>query len=229
MQFTPNEEYLARHCYGYGRWDARYWFVGPEQGMGSETIDQRTEAFRDTDRDQDGLCDCRAFHEKIHETKWHRSKCELQTTWNYQMALLYGYWGKPPKVEIRRSLQRNGWGCDGRVCIAELRGLPARSKAESKDQREFLDARADRLKHEIDKHAPEFVVFYGKEDEEYWNRIANVNKGLILDGIAGRGDTLFAYLPHPVAFKPFKRSHDDWKRIGEQLCQKHKNLKSRLI
>lgn len=227
MKFSPNEEYLAKHCYGYGRWDAYYWFIGPEQGMGNETINQRAEAFREVDRDQDGLCDSREFHEKIREIRW---QVTPQTTWNYQMALLYGYWGKPCNLEMRRSLQKNGWGCaDTRVCIAELRGLPARSKADSKDQQEFLDARADRLKDEIDEHAPEFVVFYGKTDERYWNRIAKAQEGLALDRIARRGKTLFAYLPHPVAFKPYKRSLDDWKRIGEQLCQEHKKLQTQNI
>lgn len=222
MSFSANEEYLARHCYGFGSWYAHYWFIGPEQGMGGETIDQRAEAFRATDVDQDGLCDTREFHERIGDTRWQGTP---QTTWNYQMALLYGYWGKPCNVEIRRSVQREGWGsADGSLCIAELRGLPARSKKESKDQREFLAARADRLKIKIDEHKPEFVVFYGKADERYWNRIAMAQDGLSFDGIAQRDKTLFAYLPHPVAFKPNKRSLEHWKQIGERLCQRHKQL-----
>jgi len=146
------------------------------------------------------------------------------------MALLYGYWDKPCNPKIRRSFQANGWGnAEGQICIAELRGLPAYSNRERVDQTAYLPERILFLKNKIKEHPPEFVVFYGKEDEEYWNQIANVNKGLILDGITGRGNTLFGYMPHPVAFKPFKRSHDHWKRIGEQLCQEQKNLKSRLI
>jgi hypothetical protein len=27
---------MARGCYGYGNWKARYWFLGPEQGMSKD-------------------------------------------------------------------------------------------------------------------------------------------------------------------------------------------------
>jgi len=31
---TTDELAMAHGNYGYGRWEATYWFIGPEQGMG---------------------------------------------------------------------------------------------------------------------------------------------------------------------------------------------------
>lgn len=27
---------MAKRSFGYGRWEAPYWFIGPEQGMGPQ-------------------------------------------------------------------------------------------------------------------------------------------------------------------------------------------------
>jgi hypothetical protein len=33
---------MAQNCFGYGRWDAPYWFIGPEQGKGNDEPDDNT-------------------------------------------------------------------------------------------------------------------------------------------------------------------------------------------
>ena len=58
---SPMEE-MARNCYGYGRWDAPYWFFGLEEGM-SGTLEERIEAWQHLG--EGGLSDCRLFHERI--------------------------------------------------------------------------------------------------------------------------------------------------------------------
>ena len=95
MPLSPDELCLAENCYGYGSWGACYWFIGPEQGMGNETVEERARAFREADLDEDGLCDCREFHLKIDEIRWHIPKVKFQSTWNYQISLLHGYKGTP--------------------------------------------------------------------------------------------------------------------------------------
>jgi hypothetical protein len=65
---NEDERALALTCYGYGRWNAPYWFIGPEQGQGkweNKALIERARAFRKLNRD--GLCDCRAFHIEIKE------------------------------------------------------------------------------------------------------------------------------------------------------------------
>jgi hypothetical protein len=35
MALDNHERNMAEDNFGYGRWDAPYWFIGPEQGMGA--------------------------------------------------------------------------------------------------------------------------------------------------------------------------------------------------
>jgi hypothetical protein len=102
---TEAEKFMAENCYGYGRWDAPYWFFGPEQGLKDGTLDEfikRYEAFRDLNKD--GLCDCRAFHAAIGETRWHRQDPELQKTWKFLILLLLTYLEEPQTTRAANSI-----------------------------------------------------------------------------------------------------------------------------
>jgi phage-related protein len=61
---SPIEE-MARGCYGYGRWDAPYWFIGLEEGM-SGTLGEQIEAWQQLGEDglmpslKDGLREVRS-------------------------------------------------------------------------------------------------------------------------------------------------------------------------
>jgi hypothetical protein len=222
MLLSADERYLAENCYGYGNWNAPYWFIGPEQGQdkNEDGISSRCQAFRDLQID--GLCDCRTFHDAVKgNTAFNiraNGKIRLQNTWNYQIELLYGYWGKLSSPEIRRSYQGNDWGStDGKTCITELRGLPAHNGKLSVDQETYLEGRAEFLRKKVQSHSPEFVVFYGTGDQTYWDKIANCNLGL--DKVSFTQKTAFAYLPHPNARKDLKRPLIHWRSIGEHLCQ----------
>jgi len=40
MSLSQQElENMAEHFFGYGRWDAPFWFIGPEAGMGKDGKD----------------------------------------------------------------------------------------------------------------------------------------------------------------------------------------------
>jgi hypothetical protein len=45
---TAWREEMARECYGYGRWAAPYWFIGPEQGQGHDDLRKRYHVWRVT-------------------------------------------------------------------------------------------------------------------------------------------------------------------------------------
>ena len=61
---------MALECYGYGRWDAPFWFIGPEQGMG-ETDDIRLRVATWLKLGAAEVCDCREFHETLGDFRWH--------------------------------------------------------------------------------------------------------------------------------------------------------------
>ena len=81
---TPKAEAIgkmAQHCFGYGRWDAPYWFIGPEQGqrrVENGDLGARLSAWVKLGSLE--LCDCAEFHREIDEHEWHRDG-KLQSTW----------------------------------------------------------------------------------------------------------------------------------------------------
>ena len=85
----------ARHWFGYGCWDAPYWFVGKEPG-GADEPEQYASwlrlgggeliGCRDHDRD------CASSDDSM---AWHGSNGKLQPTWRPLIALLLALKGSP--------------------------------------------------------------------------------------------------------------------------------------
>jgi hypothetical protein len=104
---------MARRSYGYGRWDAPYWFVGPEQGMGEHetdnierSIQQRVECWRKLGGLE--LNDCREFHCCIGEKNWHcKEPVKPQTTWQPLIVLLMAYLERLDDLACSIMLVRN--------------------------------------------------------------------------------------------------------------------------
>src|SRR5450631_3929638 len=120
---------MARRCYGYGRWAAPYWFIGPEQGQDrdeNDDLNRRIEVWRGLGGEE--LSDCRAFHAKLGNDKWHREIPRLQSTWRPLMLLLMTFLEKPTDNPSLRNYQRDSWGSlEGETCVIELSGLAANS------------------------------------------------------------------------------------------------------
>lgn len=111
MDFGESELEMARRSYGYGRWYAPYWFIGPEQGKGKgEACDnsQRIRAWKQLRETE--LCDCLDFHAQIRDMSWHLSKPSLQRTWRTLILLLKTFLDEPSDIESLRAYQRDRWG-----------------------------------------------------------------------------------------------------------------------
>jgi hypothetical protein len=111
MQMEHTERSMARTCYGYGCWNAPFWFLGPEQGMApSENNDlkRRIEAWRHFGSRE--LDDCREFHFRIGERRWHGENAILQPTWKKLLLTLMGFLGRPTDEQSRLNYQRDEWG-----------------------------------------------------------------------------------------------------------------------
>jgi hypothetical protein len=75
MEHEDHTREMGRRSYGFGRWTAPYWFIGPEPGQSREEHDDltsRAEAWRSLGGCE--LMDCREFHKRIGETRLHREK-----------------------------------------------------------------------------------------------------------------------------------------------------------
>ena len=138
---------MAMRSFGYGRWDAPYWFIGPEQAQGrfeENDLKQRVKAWSLFGKYE--LDDCRAFHAQIRESRWHRSKPALQPTWRPLLILLMAFLGKPVDNETLRAYQRDRWGSrSGETCVIELSGLAAASLAVERDRESFRGRSASGL------------------------------------------------------------------------------------
>jgi hypothetical protein len=200
-------EKMARDFFGYGRWDAPYWFIGPEPAGGDHV--QRAAAFRSLGKE--GLCDCKEFHEAIH-VDW---SSKLQKTWKRLMLLLKSFLSEDGKEEfsdkgnLARTLLNYQWGRwgskTGNTCVIELRGLNTK---ESSEYREICDAELDRRiarineRLEASKDRLKLVVMYGKNERERdrWKQIAEfAGFPLILDQPVKHDSTISVFAYHPNA------------------------------
>jgi hypothetical protein len=205
---------MAMRSFGYGRWDAPYWFIGPEQGQGrseENDLQQRVKAwslFGKYEHD-----DCRAFHAQIRESRWHRNKPALQPTWRPLLILLMAFLGKPVDNETLRAYQRDRWGSrSGETCVIELSGLAAASLAVERDRESFREERIRVIRERIKEHAPRLVVMYGIAQLDAWKEISGCRfeKGKMEKS----GSTIFSVHQHPVT-PGLKNSK--WEQAGIKL------------
>jgi len=216
------EKELALRCYGYGRWDAPYWFIGPEQGQArweKNDLNDRFDAFRRLNCD--GLTDCRAFHALIRENRWHRkmSPAALQPTWKFLILTLKAFLGEEFDEENRRAYQRDDWGTSaGQTCVIELSGLPATSFRVDRQRELFRKQRLEFINVKMLSLQPRFVIIYGKSQHLHWRRFWEDNRiaALQFSDIAKLPFTTVAFAPQPTA--PGS-SNQYWISLGQRLRQ----------
>jgi len=98
--------HMAEHFFGYGRWDAPFWFIGPEAGMGKNGRDSlvaRYESWK-----QLGFApifDCAAHHRGFGFTEWHKPHPPPQPTWRQLIRLLLFYKGEQTDIEAIRAIR----------------------------------------------------------------------------------------------------------------------------
>jgi hypothetical protein len=223
---------MARDCYGYGRWDAPYWFIGIGEGMGkNDSLEKRSAVWSRFKKD--GLMDCRDFHLSIGETAWHRDKprAKIQRTWGSLMLLLMTFLEKTSDDENRRDYQRKHWGAaNGETCVIELFGLPAptfeqyqklaRNLFTQELINEILEDRIKFIVGNIQAHKPKFVVMYGREARKQWNEIAGIP--LRDDEVYTIGSTMMVSATHPND-RHIKERNRYWIGLGEALRNRAKD------
>jgi hypothetical protein len=202
---------MARRHYGFGRWEAPYWFIGPEQGQAHEEgsdLNPRARAWLQLGGGE--LCDCREYHALIAELRWHREQPRLQPTWRPLMLLLMSHLQRPTDNDSLRNYQRDSWGiAGGDTCVIELSGLPAHNLTVERDRRSFREERIARIQRRLSQHNPRLVVMYGQQD---WRAIAG--QEFPRNGTLRQGATTLVVTPHPTSHGP---TNAFWKALGETL------------
>jgi hypothetical protein len=131
---------MAEHFFGYGRWDAPYWFIGPEAGMGKDGRDDLAARYESwTQLGCAPVVDCEKHHRGFGFTKWHKPHPPTQPTWRQLIRLLLAYKGMNTDLNSIREYQREKWGSStGETCVIELCGISAPSMATQQDRTTFL-------------------------------------------------------------------------------------------
>lgn len=246
MSGLPNNETLvAESWYGYGRWNAPYWFIGPEPGMHKDEGDNLLARCNAWARLGTGeLLDAREHHEAFGLTKYFDRTLPMrqpingrdmrpptQNTWKQLICLLLAYEGKRSDIDAVGDYQAEEWGsANGETCVAELSALAAQSLSTARgDRRTFRTARAEHLRKRAVENAPRFVVMYGGGQElaPYWDIIACGKPEIdyfatqnVADwdaGFAREGNTLFVRAKHPVNPGGKAPPQAYWKGLGQEL------------
>jgi hypothetical protein len=207
---------MARHWYGYGRWGAKYWFIGPEPGRDNpeDDLGARCKAWIDLGRCD--LVDCKKHHLGFGETKWYREvpPPPTQATWRQLIRLLLAYRsGSEPDLNDIRSYQQDHWGMkNDETCVIELSSLAAPNLGAPGDHLLFLEERIREIRQRVLQYKPTFVVMYGTLHKPHWEAIAGCPFGP--DNILTIGSTIAAFALHPVSFGLPK---DYWFRLALNL------------
>jgi hypothetical protein len=209
-----NEREMASRWFGYGPWDAPYWFIGPEPGQARDENDglgRRIEAWLHFGGGE--LSDCRAFHERIGETRWHRERPQLQPCWRRLLVLLMTFLERSSDKESIRNYQRDEWGrLGGETCVIELSALAANNFEVPRDRKLFREERIGHIRQRICRHKPEWVVMYGLSEKKHWEQIAGGAFGP--ENMRSLESTIIALTPHPNT-RGLTDTH--WKNLGERL------------
>jgi hypothetical protein len=208
---------FAKGFYGYGNYQAPYWFLGMEEG-GGNSVNEINQRFSVWDlRGGAELEDIVEYHTAIGIPEYFREKPKIQNTWGKQIRFLFGANGKPVDTEIVRNYQRDFWGRrKGDSCIIDLFPLPSpgtkdwiygvQSALEILKDREtyrdtFLQKRANHIRHRIDEYNPKIVCAFGITYMNYLEAIVQSDFHEEDDFYYTKfGKTIFVVLQHPAAF-----------------------------
>lgn len=204
--------------YGYGNYQAGYWFIGMEEGGGNtfEEIARRLAIWERLGRNE--LEDVAEYHFQIGMPHFFRDPVKLQSTWNKLIRILLSAEGRPTDTEAVRQYQKNHLGRNGgESCLLELLPLPSPSthnwlydqlsglpmlRSRQSYQNTMIPRRISQIRARIAQHRPQAVVFYGSGYLTHWQRIVPValqedpRWGFWTARCSG---TVYAVTKHPVA------------------------------
>lgn len=153
------KELAARFWFGYGRWDAPYWFLGMEPGG---TDDHASfEAWLHLGGKD--LIDCREHHFKSNFNKWHfGERPPTQGTWRGLIQLLLSFKGESPDLDSVRTYQKNQWGSvNGETAVLEVSALHAKNLEVDVDRTTHRNERIATLNKRLIAEQPIFMIMYG--------------------------------------------------------------------
>jgi hypothetical protein len=213
-ELSDDAKKMAREWFGYGRWDAPYWFVGIEPG--GDELDSCVRMWNSLGCKE--LVDLRAHHEE-HERDWFSSNAHKpQPTWQKLIWLLLAFKGQAETSSAVLDYQKQLLGrSNGETALLEISSLPAEHGHVEIPRMLYRAERTQTLRQRLLDCKPEFVVFYSPDDSKdhkcvtAWNAITG--KQLVRDEpvVVGRTVCLMTYHPNGEWSKKY------WEEMGHRL------------
>jgi hypothetical protein len=215
---------MAREWYGYGWWEAPFWFIGPEPGRPEkeDTLNKRCAAWIALGAGE--LVDCKSHHFGFAWMKWHRNSPAppTQPTWRQLIRLLLAFCkGQAPDLGDIRGYQQCRWGmrkkrAEEETCVVELCSLAAPNLTAKKnvafDSNCFLKDRINVFRSRVDKYKPRLVLMYGQSHAHQFREIAGCE---LESGKPQKvGATYFVHTPAPTSRG---LSNEYWLQLAEEL------------
>ena len=207
---TDARDAAARRWFGYGRWDAPYWFVGMEPGGTDDNTSYDVwRALGGTE-----LIDCRKHHLCSGYTRWHCSdRPPTQSTWRRLIQALLAFKGEPTDMDAVSRYQRDCFGSEhGETAVIELSALNAPNIQADVERTVHRDARIEDLRKRIETYQPRFAIFYGTTYRHEYARVAGT---FGTDGTTQLKQTLCVLIPHPTA--PGGPAPAYWIALGQAI------------
>ena len=226
--------------YGFGKWEARIWFIGIEEagGWDQQHVHRRLQAWHQNGRAD--LEDAPTFYPDAGNKRWHGAAAVLQPTWAQLLRMLLAARGMPTTNEALLDYQRRHLGSrGGETCLAELLPLPSPSTKdwhypkwsklrwlENRQQYygHLLVARAAGLARRIKTHKPEVVIFYGTTFLNTWSCISGATwaQAIPLKLLRyANGHTNFFVTKHPLDPALGTGRDSYFQEIGNYLYRNH--------
>jgi len=242
MNFYDDFKDFMHEFYGYGNFEAPYWFVGMEEA-GEDThsyIRVRVDRWANQ---RGALVDLKEFNNIEWFEYFENNHPIFQSTWRPLLLLLFNLKGHKTYLKKSRNLsdmriyQATQWGQkSGETCLAELFPLPCSSNRNApwiyekyKNRFPFLKTKTSYEKHlsnlrvftlnsKITKYEPRFVIFNGLRYMQEWTHISGATlQKKIVEGknfyIAKPGNTTFVAIEHSSNRVPNKY----FEKIGSYL------------
>lgn len=206
----------AESWFGYGRWNAKYWFVGMEPG--GDDGHASYDAWHDLGATE--LIDCREHHlwkrkvlglEDRKWTRWHDDAPgrRTQPTWRRLIQLLLAFEGEPTDLDTVHEYQKHRLGrLDGETAVIELGALHAPGLATKVDRELHRESRISIIRARLIENKPAFAVCYGYAFANQYARV--VGREFDANGFAWCGPTLCVLTPGPTSRPPSPAAHPAW-------------------
>ncbi len=227
-------EVFINGFYGFGQYEARYWFIGMEEGGGNalEAIAKQVDIWDAYGRKE--LLDVAKYASEMDVTRWYGDRPKLQPTWKHLIRIVLTAEGQPVDAETMRQYQKNDFGTEaGDTCLLELLPLPAPNitswlygeisslpflKSRKKYREYIVGSRIAHLRDRITQYEPKVVVLYGSGYDNYWKSIAGIDSWeSSAEGVSYRvsNSTIFISSKHPVSHGATK---EHFQNIGKLIA-----------